>query len=150
MSDQSISLHTAPSCNIEPIGSMHLPLSSLNLLRHFAAESSDQDCRHEDVTRTRKCPGVRSRRRIRSLTRGLYWICCFLLEPGTLTRNSYSAMATVKTVGIVGTGVIGASWTALFLSHGLKVLVADPAPGAADKLSTVSYTHLTLPTKRIV
>lgn len=45
-------------------------------------------------------------------------------------------MATIKTVGIVGTGVIGASWTALFLSHGLKVLVADLAPGAADKLST--------------
>ncbi|KAI4846812.1 putative hydroxyacyl-CoA dehydrogenase [Aureobasidium sp. EXF-8845] len=44
-------------------------------------------------------------------------------------------MATIKTVGIVGTGVIGASWTALFLSHGLKVLVADPAPGAVDKLS---------------
>lgn len=45
-------------------------------------------------------------------------------------------MATIKTVGVVGTGVIGASWTALFLSHGLRVLVADPAPNAADKLST--------------
>ncbi|KAI4746946.1 putative hydroxyacyl-CoA dehydrogenase [Aureobasidium sp. EXF-12298] len=45
-------------------------------------------------------------------------------------------MATIKTVGIVGTGVIGASWTALFLSRGLKVMVADPAPEAADKLST--------------
>lgn len=45
-------------------------------------------------------------------------------------------MTTIKTVGIVGTGVIGASWTALFLSRGLKVMVADPAPGAADKLST--------------
>ena len=45
-------------------------------------------------------------------------------------------MASIKTVGIVGTGVIGASWTALFLSRGLRVLVADPGPGAADKLST--------------
>lgn len=45
-------------------------------------------------------------------------------------------MATIKTVGIVGTGVIGASWTALFLSRGLKVVVADPGPRAADKLST--------------
>ena len=44
-------------------------------------------------------------------------------------------MATIKTVGVVGTGVIGASWTALFLSHGLKVIVAGPAPGAANKLS---------------
>ncbi|KAE8337114.1 hypothetical protein BDV24DRAFT_167656 [Aspergillus arachidicola] len=40
----------------------------------------------------------------------------------------------IKTVGVVGTGVIGASWTALFLSHGLKVLVSDPAPGAEDRL----------------
>lgn len=45
-------------------------------------------------------------------------------------------MAAIKTVGIVGTGVIGASWTALFLSRGLRVMVADPGPGAADKLST--------------
>lgn len=41
---------------------------------------------------------------------------------------------TIRTVGVVGTGVIGASWTALFLSHGLKVLVSDPAPGAEDRL----------------
>lgn len=40
----------------------------------------------------------------------------------------------IKTVGVVGTGVIGASWTALFLSRGLKVLVSDPAPGAEDRL----------------
>lgn len=52
------------------------------------------------------------------------------------TRNRDEAMSAVKTVGIVGTGLIGASWTALFLSHGLKVLVSDPAPGAANKLST--------------
>ncbi|KAH6546294.1 hypothetical protein HBI81_009810 [Parastagonospora nodorum] len=40
----------------------------------------------------------------------------------------------IQTVGIVGTGVIGASWTGLFLAHGLRVLVADPAPGAKEKL----------------
>lgn len=44
-------------------------------------------------------------------------------------------MVEVKTVGIVGTGVIGASWTGLFLSHGLKVLVADPGPDSEKKLS---------------
>ncbi|KAI7349574.1 hypothetical protein KC320_g5975 [Hortaea werneckii] len=43
---------------------------------------------------------------------------------------------TTKTVGIVATGVIGASWAGLFLAHGLKVIVADPAPGAADKLTS--------------
>jgi len=33
-------------------------------------------------------------------------------------------------------GVIGASWTALFLAKGMNVLVSDPAPGAKDKLDT--------------
>jgi 3-hydroxyacyl-CoA dehydrogenase len=42
----------------------------------------------------------------------------------------------IKTVGVVGTGVIGASWTGLFLAHGLRVLVADPSPDAADKLAS--------------
>lgn len=39
----------------------------------------------------------------------------------------------IKTVGVVGTGVIGASWAALFLSKGLKVILSDPAPGAKEK-----------------
>jgi len=43
---------------------------------------------------------------------------------------------TVKTVGVVGTGVIGASWTGLFLAHGLRVLVADPSPDASEKLAS--------------
>jgi 3-hydroxyacyl-CoA dehydrogenase len=42
----------------------------------------------------------------------------------------------IKTVGVVGTGVIGASWTGLFLAHGLRVLVADPSPDAAEKLAS--------------
>ena len=40
----------------------------------------------------------------------------------------------IKTVGVVGTGVIGSSWTALFLAQGLKVYVSDPAPAAEGKL----------------
>ncbi|KAL4955335.1 3-hydroxyacyl-CoA dehydrogenase [Aspergillus filifer] len=40
----------------------------------------------------------------------------------------------IKTVGVIGTGVIGSSWTALFLSKGLKVIVTDPAPNAEAKL----------------
>jgi 3-hydroxyacyl-CoA dehydrogenase len=43
-------------------------------------------------------------------------------------------MTPIRTVGVVGTGVIGASWTALFLANGLRVLVSDPAPGAKDRL----------------
>lgn len=40
----------------------------------------------------------------------------------------------IRTVAIIGTGVIGASWTALFLARGLKVLVTDPAPDAEKNL----------------
>ncbi|KAJ5296516.1 uncharacterized protein N7443_007409 [Penicillium atrosanguineum] len=43
-------------------------------------------------------------------------------------------LSLIKTVGVIGTGVIGASWTALFLAKGLKVIVTDPAPEAEAKL----------------
>ncbi|KAF2092462.1 hypothetical protein NA57DRAFT_50267 [Rhizodiscina lignyota] len=42
--------------------------------------------------------------------------------------------SAIKTVGVLGTGVIGSSWTTLFLSRGLKVIVSDPAPGAQQHL----------------
>lgn len=42
----------------------------------------------------------------------------------------------IQTVGVVETGVLGASWTALFLAHGLQVIVADPSPDAAIKLKS--------------
>jgi 3-hydroxyacyl-CoA dehydrogenase len=37
-------------------------------------------------------------------------------------------------VAVVGTGVIGASWTSLFLARGLDVVATDPAPGAEAAL----------------
>ena len=37
-------------------------------------------------------------------------------------------------VAVVGTGVIGASWVAHFLAHGLDVTATDPSPGAEDRL----------------
>lgn len=40
----------------------------------------------------------------------------------------------ISRVAVVGTGVIGASWAALFLSRGLDVVATDPAPGAEDRL----------------
>lgn len=43
-------------------------------------------------------------------------------------------MSMIKTVGIVGTGVIGASWTGLFLARGLRVVVSDPASDSEQKL----------------
>jgi 3-hydroxyacyl-CoA dehydrogenase len=46
-------------------------------------------------------------------------------------------MSTDKPIGriaIVGTGVIGASWAALFLAHDLEVIATDPAPNAEKNL----------------
>jgi carnitine 3-dehydrogenase len=37
-------------------------------------------------------------------------------------------------IAVVGTGVIGASWAALFLAHGHDVVATDPAPGAEERL----------------
>src|ERR1700739_4471297 len=40
----------------------------------------------------------------------------------------------VKNVAIVGTGVIGASWAALYLARGFNVTATDPAPNAEANL----------------
>ena len=40
----------------------------------------------------------------------------------------------IQNVAIVGTGVIGASWAAEFLAHGLDVVATDPAPNAEPNL----------------
>ncbi len=42
-------------------------------------------------------------------------------------------MEEIKTIGVVGVGVIGASWTALFLYKGFKVKVYDPYPYPIDE-----------------
>ena len=41
---------------------------------------------------------------------------------------------SIHRIAIVGTGVIGASWAALFSAKGLDVVATDPAPGAEDRL----------------
>jgi 3-hydroxyacyl-CoA dehydrogenase len=40
----------------------------------------------------------------------------------------------IRRIAIVGTGVIGASWTALFLAKGLQVVATDIAPNAEASL----------------
>jgi carnitine 3-dehydrogenase len=40
----------------------------------------------------------------------------------------------IRRIAIIGTGVIGASWTALFLAKGLQVVATDPAPNAETAL----------------
>ena len=43
-------------------------------------------------------------------------------------------VSEIKTVAIVGTGVIGAGWAARCLARGLDVVASDPAPGAEERL----------------
>ena len=48
---------------------------------------------------------------------------------------SVSATTTpIRRVAIIGTGVIGASWTAFYLAKGLDVVATDVAPGAEERL----------------
>ena len=45
-----------------------------------------------------------------------------------------STHTEINRVAIVGTGLIGSSWAACFLAHGLDVVATDPAPGTEDKV----------------
>lgn len=46
-----------------------------------------------------------------------------------------SDMSTIsRTIAVVGTGVIGASWVAYYLSRGFTVVASDPAEGAEQRL----------------
>ncbi len=49
--------------------------------------------------------------------------------------------AGVQRIAVVGTGVIGASWAALFLARGLDVVATDPAPGAEERLRADVAAH---------
>src|SRR6202043_1715743 len=48
-----------------------------------------------------------------------------------MSREAYSK------IGIVSTGVIGASWAAYYLSRGYDVSATDPAPEAESKIRTL-------------
>src|SRR5258705_10596503 len=40
----------------------------------------------------------------------------------------------IRRIAVVGTGVIGASWAAFYLSRGFDVVATDPAPNAESAL----------------
>ncbi|KAI4739639.1 putative hydroxyacyl-CoA dehydrogenase [Aureobasidium sp. EXF-12298] len=42
-------------------------------------------------------------------------------------------MSEIRTVIVVGCGVIGIGWATLFLAHGLRVIITDPAEGAEER-----------------
>ena len=44
------------------------------------------------------------------------------------------ANTEISHIAIVGTGLIGGSWAACFLAHGLDVVATDPATGTEDKM----------------
>ena len=50
------------------------------------------------------------------------------------SNAAYRAPNNVRRIAIVGSGLIGASWAAYFLSRGIAVQATDPAPGAEARL----------------
>jgi 3-hydroxyacyl-CoA dehydrogenase len=58
-----------------------------------------------------------------------------------MTEMLDPAPSPPKRVSIVGTGVIGASWAAHFLAHGVDVTATDPAPGAEQRLRAEVAAH---------
>src|ERR1700752_2922986 len=49
-------------------------------------------------------------------------------------RSDMSQNKPIRRIAIIGTGVIGASWSSLFLAKGLQVVATDPAPNAEAAL----------------
>src|SRR5712672_675263 len=48
--------------------------------------------------------------------------------------NDMTDTKPIRRIAIIGTGVIGASWAALFLAKGLEVVATDVAPNAEASL----------------
>ncbi len=51
-----------------------------------------------------------------------------------MPSNSSKPHEPIRRIAIVGTGVIGASWAAYYLSRGFDVVATDPAPNAEPNL----------------
>jgi carnitine 3-dehydrogenase len=52
-----------------------------------------------------------------------------------VSETGYRPTQAVRTVAVVGTGVIGAGWAAHFLRMGYDVVAWDPGPNAAERLA---------------
>ena len=51
-----------------------------------------------------------------------------------VSREEIMEHADIRHVAVIGTGTIGASWAAYYLSRGLSVAASDPAPRAETRL----------------
>jgi len=47
--------------------------------------------------------------------------------------ETYLRPQEIRSVAVIGTGSVGASWAALFLSHGMEVVAYDPSEGAEER-----------------
>src|SRR5207245_9663319 len=54
--------------------------------------------------------------------------------PKSRRRSDMSQNKPIRRIAIIGTGVIGASWSALYLAKGLQVVATDIAPNAEASL----------------
>src|SRR5258706_6885154 len=54
--------------------------------------------------------------------------------PKSRRRSDMSQNKPIRRIAIIGTGVIGASWSSLFLAKGLQVVATDIAPNAETAL----------------
>src|SRR6202522_365432 len=54
--------------------------------------------------------------------------------PKSRRRSDMSQDKPIRRIAIIGTGVIGASWSALYLAKGLEVVATDIAPNAEAAL----------------
>jgi 3-hydroxyacyl-CoA dehydrogenase len=55
-------------------------------------------------------------------------------------ENEMTDTNPIRRIAIVGAGVMGASWSALFLAKGLQVVATDPAPNAEAALRKFVHT----------
>ena len=60
---------------------------------------------------------------------------------GAHEHRAAVALADVRTIACVGTGVIGGGWAAYFLAHGYDVVAWDPAPDAEAAAARISSTR---------
>src|SRR6058998_2574410 len=50
-----------------------------------------------------------------------------------MPTETYLRPQEIRSVAVIGTGSVGASWAALFLAHDMAVIAHDPSPGAEQR-----------------